>query len=217
MKILLVGNGKMGQAFLRRLDDKVVGIITPEKSEIMDIPDIIIDFSNPKMLNKTLFYAHKYQTKLIVGTTGYNNEEMAQLRELSKEIAIVYSNNFSYGIAFIESIVEKKLINRYNAKISETHSSEKSDIPSGTALELATILNTSCIVSYRENDNCGIHKITLSNPYEEIEITHKAITRDAYVEGVCDLLDWIIKKDKGFYSFRDYVRVKNSENIFENE
>ena len=89
---------------------------------------------------------------IIIGTTGYNKEKMAQIKEFSKNIPILISSNFSNGIMLIKKIIDQNNINfnDYKKTIIERHNSLKKDSPSGTALMLGELLDTNNIYSYRE-------------------------------------------------------------------
>ena len=94
MKILLIGFGKMNEAIYELYKHDVIGVINIRKKYLKGKPDIIIDFSHPNMLEETLFYSRQYGVPVLIGTTGYNEAKMAQIKELSNHVPVIMSSNF---------------------------------------------------------------------------------------------------------------------------
>ena len=207
MKILLIGFGKVNKMIFEEVKDKVVGIICETQEKILDIPDIIIDFSHPSSLDKVIQLSKKYDAKLIVGTTGYNNEKMAQIKELSNYIGVLKSENFSKGISIIKKILisHKNELDTYKKTIIERHNANKKDAPSGTALALGEIIETSNIISFRESDIIGEHSIIFEDENERIIIIHEALNRGLFINAVLKCATWLLKQKPGLYSLEDVV------------
>ena len=207
MKILLVGYGKINKLIYENVKENVIGIIDKETEFNIDIPDIIIDFSHPDLLDKTIESAKKYKAKVIIGTTGYNELKTAQIKDLSKHIAVLKSVNFSLGITLLKDILKanKLKLDMYNKTIFETHDIHKKDTPSGTATALANIIDTNNIVSYRELNAVGKHLIVFENNDEKITITHEALNRNLFIRKVLESTEWLIKQPPGLYSMEDVV------------
>ena len=76
---------------------------------------------------------------IVIGTTGFNDEQLQIIKEASQDIPVLLSYNMSKGIFFLkESIKDFLLKNQHNFEcvIHEVHHTEKVDSPSGTAIEL---------------------------------------------------------------------------------
>ena len=113
MKVLVYGYGLMGKKIAHKVrsqnDMELMGIVSyefdekvPEKTysslkECDEKADVIIDFSHPNNLNDILTYALANQTKLVIATTGYSQEQLDQIKEASKEIAIFQSYTHHWG------------------------------------------------------------------------------------------------------------------------
>lgn len=207
MKILLIGFGKINKLIFDLIKEDIVGIIDINNEQISDIPDVIIDFSHPEFLDKTISYAMQYKVPVVIGTTGYNNKKTARINQLSDFVPIMKSENFSFGIYMIKKFIaaNKKHLNEYDKKIIETHHINKKDSPSGTALSLASLLDTTNIQSKRDSDIYCIHEIVLLSENEEIKITHKIINRIEFAKWVIKSTEWLINKPKGLYTFEDYL------------
>ena len=160
MNILLNGaSGRMGNEVAMRVEKEenmqiVAGIGLEEDltgkfpiySKIEDVKekiDVIIDFSVPKATFKVLEYAEKEKTPIVIATTGFSNDELEKIEELSKEIPIFRSANMSLDINLMAEIVKKvaKVLQDTDIEIIETHHNRKIDSPSGTAILLADAIN----------------------------------------------------------------------------
>ena len=207
MRILLIGFGKVNKCLYEIVKNDVVGIVTENDENIHEIPDVIIDFSHPNALDKTLKYAVKYNAKILIGTTGYNKEKTAQIKELSEYIAVLKSENFSSGIALIKKMLisNKNKICTYNKSIIERHSKNKKDSPSGTALVLGEILETNNFICLRESDVIGEHTIILENDYEKITIIHEVFNRQLFIQGILKSINWLVNQKAGLYTFEDVI------------
>jgi 4-hydroxy-tetrahydrodipicolinate reductase len=205
MKILLIGYGKINKLIYENARENIVGIID-EKTEIIDdVPDVIIDFSHPYFLDKTIELALKYNAKVIIGTTGYNELKMAQIKDLSVFIPILKSENFSTGISIIKNFLKdnKLTLDKYKKTIFETHSVTKKDAPSGTAISLANIIDTNNIISYRELNAVGQHLLVFENDDEKITIMHEALDRKLFIKKVLESTRWLLKQEPGLYTLED--------------
>ena len=205
MNILLIGFGKINQIIYRNNTSNVVGIVDVDKKFLYQNPDIIIDFSHPNMLDKTIKYASLYKVPVLIGTTGYDEEKMAQIKELSTIVPVLMSSNFSQGIAIVSKMLKDNisLLNTYEIKIVETHQKDKVDKISGTAKMLANIIKTDNVFAERVETSVGEHKIYFSNEFEEIEISHVAKSRNVFVLGVMKAVSWLVNQPIGLYSLED--------------
>lgn len=241
IKIVISGIlGKMGQvvknelmkdnslslvgAFDRFLNDFV-------KDDLNKLPktDVLIDFTNPSLLNNLLEYAIKNKVKLVLATTGYSDEDFMKIKEASKHIPIFYSANYSIGINQLINTISKigNSINKDDElKIIDIHHKEKLDSPSGTAIYLANHLNDSLnykrkivyegddpldinIKAFREGDVVGIHEIVISNKDETIYLKHEAHNKNIFAKGALLAAKFINKKDEGLYYMKDLYGDNN--------
>lgn len=202
---MLVGFGKINKIIYDLISKEIVGIYSFDYDFLIDKPDIIIDFSSHNLISYSLDVSIKYNIPLIIGTTGYNNEEMALISEKSKIIPILKCSNFSPGINYILKILKDPFLNEYESKIIETHHKFKTDIPSGSALDLSVVLNCKNIESIRDKDKLGIHEIILFNENEKISIKHEVLNRNIFAEKVIEVSRWFINKKPGLYSYEDYI------------
>ena len=101
--------------------------------------DIIIDFTVPKCTLDILKIASKLKKSVVIGTTGFTQNEENLIKKYSKKIPILKAGNMSLGVnllMYLTEVASKSLNNDYLSKILEIHHRHKKDYPSGTALML---------------------------------------------------------------------------------
>ena len=149
--IISGGKGSMGvmvSNFINDLDDfEVIGIIDPGENEsafknfvISDdlICDYIFEFAPASVVNENIKILSSNDAKLIIGSSGVNDESIELLKNSDKGVALI--PNFSAGAAF-QKVFSEQLSNTFkNVHIVEKHHSNKEDAPSGTSKDLASSL-----------------------------------------------------------------------------
>ena len=204
MKVLLIGYGRVNKEFYKKYKSSIVGIVS--KNEIIrDKPDIVIDFSNPLLLEKSLSYAKEYNVPLLIGTTGYKEEDFNKIKEASKIIPILYSSNFSFLMNYLFKFFSCNNFSSYDKEITEIHHKKKLDKISGTALNLAKILDVYKVKSKRVEDLNGIHEVKISNSMESLIITHEAKSLEVYVTNAYLCGVWLLGKKSGYFKVEDYL------------
>ena len=214
MKFLLIGRGKMGRLLKETAlanGDEVVGMLgssdVAELSEMGKVADVVIDFSRPESLPEVCDYVRRTGTPLLSGTTGYTAAEMAQLKALGACAPVLWSANFSLGVAVLYRalrVVSDVLKPDFDIEIVETHHNQKADAPSGTAKLLLDAIDPSHVLTpvYGREGNtgkrakeeigmhalrggtvAGTHAVHFFGPDEELEFTHRAASRQIFVSG----------------------------------
>ena len=59
--------------------------------EVETAPDVIVDFSNPSLLDGILEFAVKNKTACVLATTGYSNEQIAKIKKTAEIIPIFFT------------------------------------------------------------------------------------------------------------------------------
>lgn len=98
-------------------------------------PDVIIDFSHPSALPDLLSYGKMNNVPLVLATTGYTDEERAQITAASAQIPVFFTFNMSLGINLLVELARKAtqiLGGQFDIEIVEKHHNQKKDAPSGT-------------------------------------------------------------------------------------
>ncbi len=196
VKITLVGeSGKMGQ-MITELASK-----DPEV-EIVRSGDVVIDFSTPEGTKKAIDMGKP----LVCGTTGLSEEIFQDLQALAKKVPVLYSPNFSIGIALCFEMLEtvgEKLKKLSKITIQETHHTQKVDSPSGTAKRLGELLDTDAITSERIGDVIGVHQVKFLFDHEELILKHEAFSRKAFAEGALIAAKFLFNRPAKIYKLSD--------------
>lgn len=108
---------------------------------LCEVPaDVVVDFSSPAALPALLEFGQRTHTPLVLATTGYSDEQIAQIETASHTLPIFRSANMSLGINVLLELVRTAsavLGDDYDIEIVERHHNKKLDAPSGTALMIA--------------------------------------------------------------------------------
>ncbi len=234
--------GKMVIEGCARLDDMniVAGVSQVEAScnfptyynisDVKEVADVIIDFSNPAALPELLKFAVKTNTAVVIATTGISAEDREKIKEASKSVAVFLSANTSIAMNVLFDIVRKvtaALGEDFDIEIIEKHHRRKVDAPSGTALAIANAVkdvrsdaqyvyeresvraprgkNELGIHSIRGGNIVGDHTVIFATDNEIFEITHKAQSRDLFASGAIRIAKYLAGKPSGFYEMSDML------------
>ena len=212
LKIAIVGcKGKMGSLLCHELKDDydVVGIEKGEKLEGTNA-ELVVDFASAESSVESALWCKKNAVPIIIGSTGQSAMQMKQLCEVSKSVPVFKAGNFSAGIQFLKN----SIFNFVNSEVQdvvvfEKHHKEKKDAPSGTAIEISDyILNNfkikPSVIYERGGKEIGTHSVDIYYKNEVITITHKAFSREAFVDGVKKAIIFMQKtKINGLYSMEN--------------
>ncbi len=234
MKLAIVGAGAMGRIVeeLARKHPGIeqVAVVEPACGESLwdgAQPDVIIDFSHPDALADIAAYASSKdgQVGVVFATTGYGREEEEKIKELSAEVPVIKSSNFSYGVNTMKKILAyaaSLLAGCSDMEIIEKHHSLKADAPSGTALMLAEACDPAKeriwlygrqglakrggeigIHSVRAGTIFGEHTVLFGLQDEAIEIRHTAYSKAVFAKGAIEAALWLAGRKPGFYAIED--------------
>ncbi|MCF7869635.1 MAG: 4-hydroxy-tetrahydrodipicolinate reductase [Candidatus Omnitrophica bacterium] len=176
--------------------------------------DTIIDFSAPGATLAMLKKAKDSKKSIVIGTTNLDKKQEAEIKEISKDIPVVYSPNMSIGVNLFFKILKTaaSVLKEYRVAIKEAHHIHKKDAPSGTAKKLAEIINEfgfdlgyGQIKAKRKGEIIGDHQVTFENDFDSFKIVHHAKTRDIFAQGAIIAAKWIKGKSAGLYSMEDVL------------
>jgi len=172
-------------------------------------PEILIDCSLPEAFPGTIKLVDEIKVPLVIAVTGLTNENLNQLSELSDKIPVVQSFNFSTGIQILLQLtkIAKEKLEGWDIEISETHHRFKKDKPSGTAKMIEQIFKDGKVntTSLRLGNVPGDHTVSFGGLGEVISISHRALSRRTFAEGILRSAEFILNKNNGLYSFTDVV------------
>ena len=212
--------------------------IVTDLAEVIDLVDVLIEFSNSTeaaLSHLRLLAADKNKKGMVIGTTGFNSEELKEIKELSKDIPVVLAPNMSIGVNLLFKLVEeaaKALKDKgFDIEVVEMHHRFKKDSPSGTAVKIVDILKKATgiekvvygrqgdypegrpsdeigVFALRGGDVVGDHTVIFAGIGERIELTHKAGSRDIFAKGAVEAAKWVKDKPSGLYDMMDVLGLK---------
>lgn len=248
IKLMVSGcNGKMGKEVIKEIDNfkdlllisgfdfKDIGLNTytvyNNISQIVDTPDVIIDFSFPVCTLEILKYAMHKKIPVVIATTGFTENDLSKIKQASKIIPIFYSSNMSFTINLMKKIVAQvaTVLPDTDIEIIETHHHNKIDAPSGTAIELANAISSSLpfkpdyicnrhelnkkrskheigFSSIRGGNIVGEHTVKFFGEYESFEITHKTYSRNVFAQGALKAAIFIVNQTPGLYNMNHLTK-----------
>ncbi len=245
--VICGANGKMGKTIYsciqERDDCKVVAGIDIYTEQYADFPivdapdklpvkaDVIIDFSNPASLNALLDYCLSTGTPVVLASTGYNDEQINQIKNAAQQIPVFFTFNMSLGINLLVQLAKKAasvLGDQFDIEIVEKHHNQKLDAPSGTAIMIANAINETLDNSKhyvydrhsrrqkREKSEIGMHAIrggTIVGEHdiifaghdEVITLSHSAASKTVFAEGSINAAVFLKNQSAGLYNMSALV------------
>ncbi|HON56703.1 MAG TPA: 4-hydroxy-tetrahydrodipicolinate reductase [bacterium] len=208
-------------------------ILTDNIDKFTNDCEIIIDFSTVSSTLNLLEKLKNTNKKIIIGTTGFSEDQKRIIENFSKTNAVVFSPNMSIGVNLLFKIAAEtaKIIGQnYDIEIVEAHHNKKKDSPSGTAMKLAEVIASAVnrnlekcavygregmigertkeeigILAVRAGDIVGEHTVIFAGPGERIELTHKAHSRETFANGAVNAAVWLKRKETGLYSMAEVL------------
>lgn len=213
-----------------------VQIVDDLKAVVNDI-DVLIDFSLPDATEKNMQLCAGHNVAMVIGTTGFNEQQEQVLVKASEQIAIVYAGNYSTGVNLSLKLLEmaaKAFGTDADVEVIEAHHKHKIDAPSGTAYMMAEAVaeargqNLKDVAVYgregqtgeREAGTIGIHAIRGGEIIgdhtvmfiadgEVVEITHRARARMTFAAGAVRAASWIMQQEVGQYNMQDVLGLND--------
>lgn len=247
-KIILCGaNGKMGHVIRNIVAaDKDCEIVAgiDKNTEAADFPvysdfnsikeeaDVIIDFSNPALLNSLLEYSAAKKIPVVIATTGFDDDQKKQIENAATENGVFFTYNMSLGINLLATLAKKAvdvLGNDFDIEIIEKHHNQKIDAPSGTALMLADAIceeidkpmkyeydrhskrekrskNEIGMHAVRGGTIVGEHEIIFAGRDEIITLSHSARSKEIFAVGAVNAAKYMVGKGAGLYTMKDRIK-----------
>ncbi|MBQ1449154.1 MAG: 4-hydroxy-tetrahydrodipicolinate reductase, partial [Coriobacteriales bacterium] len=101
-------------------------------------PDVMLDFTNPSVVEGNIRTALSRGVSCVVGTTGLSNEQLQDIYQTATgEAKLFVAPNFTTGAVLMMQFARMAARFFPDAEIIELHHGHKKDAPSGTAIALA--------------------------------------------------------------------------------
>lgn len=198
-----------------------------DAARVTDI-DVLVDFTQPKSIFENAKYCLNNGIKIVIGTTGLTDEQIAELKKLSqgKNTGCLIAPNFSTGAVLMMMFAKQAAKYFDNAEIIELHHNQKKDAPSGTAIKTAAMMaevkddftkgncpETETIEGARGGNaysNIHIHSVRMPGYIASQEvifgssgqimtIRHDSMDRKCYMQGVLLAVKHVAKNNDFIY------------------
>ncbi len=218
----------------------VVAGLEPLKLPVLDdagdlfaASDAVLDFTAPAVSVAHAALAAQHRKVHVIGTTGLESDQIAQLERAGRATAIVFAPNMSLGVNLLLAAVEqvaRSLESDWDIEIVEMHHRHKVDAPSGTALalgraaaagrgvkldEVAVRVRDGIVgarargeigfATLRGGDVVGDHTVIFAGEGERVELSHKAGNRTIFARGAIRAAQWARGRKPGLYGMKDVL------------
>jgi 4-hydroxy-tetrahydrodipicolinate reductase len=193
--------------------------------------DVFLSFTSADAELMNLPHVVHLRKPLVIGTTGFSQDQRARLESIVKPVPAVITPNFSVGANFLFALTEKlsQLPPSYDFSIIETHHNRKNDAPSGTASSIADILKARRgytrivhgrtglsprspeeleVLSVRGGGIPGQHEVLAAGASEMIRLEHMVFSRLAFVAGALLAAGWIVRQKPGLYGMEEVLGLQ---------
>ena len=210
--------------------------VTADLKQGLQGAQVLIDFTRPDATLAHLAVCRELGVGLVIGTTGFDDAQKAEIAAAAKTIPIVFSPNMSVGVNVTFKLLElaaKALSTGYDIEVIEAHHRHKVDAPSGTALKMGEVIagalgrdladcavyercghtgerdpSTIGFATIRGGDIVGDHTVLFAGTGERIEISHKSSSRAGYAQGSLRAVRFLAGRAPGLYDMADVLNLR---------
>ena len=210
--------------------------ITDELDRVLQNADVVIEFSKPEAAVGYLQQVVNTDKAIVIGTTGFDSDELATVKELASQIRCVMAPNMSLGVnVMIQALdlIAKALGDDYNIEVIEAHHNHKADSPSGTAFRLTETVTTALgrdldevgvygrhgivgarprkqigVHAIRGGDIAGDHTVLFATEGEQLSVVHRAHSPEAFAKGAIRATRWVIDAPRGLHDVSEVLFQK---------
>jgi 4-hydroxy-tetrahydrodipicolinate reductase len=227
MRIVIVGNGKMGKAVAALAEERghqvLAALGAGENAggkaltrDRLTGADVAVEFTRPDAVVGNLERLIEAGIPTVTGTTGWASELPRMIQLVMRHGgALLHSANFSIGVQlFLRAAQQlgREFAGRsgFDAFILEEHHAAKRDAPSGTARALQEKLHevdgerSFPITSVRLGAIPGTHRLTYDGPFESVSLSHIARSRQGFAAGALAAAEWL-PGHPGVHRFEDML------------
>ncbi|ORU93392.1 MAG: 4-hydroxy-tetrahydrodipicolinate reductase [Cycloclasticus sp. symbiont of Bathymodiolus heckerae] len=199
--------------------------------------DVLVDFTRPEACLEKLAFCEANNKAIVIGTTGFTDEQKEQITSASERIPVVFAPNMGIGVNVTLKLLElaaKAIGQTVDIEVIEAHHKHKVDAPSGTALKMGEVVaeamgqklddvgvyaregitgerdeGTIGFSTIRGGDIVGEHTVMFIDEGERIEISHKATSRMTFATGAIRAACWVSMQSAGLYDMQDVLGLKD--------
>ncbi|UHJ64719.1 4-hydroxy-tetrahydrodipicolinate reductase [Melaminivora jejuensis] len=233
----VAGSPAMGQDAAAFLGQNTGVAITADLRAGLADADVLIDFTRPEGTLAHAAVCTELGVQMVIGTTGFSEEQKRQLQQAAETIALVLAPNMSVGVNVTLKLLQqaaRALDDSYDIEVIEAHHKHKVDAPSGTALKMGEVIaqaqgtrladravyeryghtgerksGSIGFATVRGGDIVGDHTVLFAGTGERLEITHKSSSRAGYAQGSLRAVRFLAGQRSGMYDMFDVLGLQD--------
>lgn len=151
LRVAVLGaKGRIGSEAVRAVEaaedmELVAALSRGDKLEALVEADaqVVVELTTPASVMGNLDFCVRHGIHAVVGTTGWTDERLAQLRswlETFPETGVLIAPNFSIGAVLTMKFAQQAAPYFESVEVVELHHPNKADAPSGTATRTAQLI-----------------------------------------------------------------------------
>lgn len=195
--------------------------------------DVLIDLTTPEIGRKHTEAAIAHGVRPVVGTTGFNEEELKDLSKTAeeKQLGVIIAPNFAMGAILMMKFSQMAAKYFPDVEIIEQHHDKKLDAPSGTAIKTAELISKvreekeqghkneeETLQGARGGNFQGMHihsvrlpgrvahqEVIFGGDGQTLTIRHDSINRESFMSGVKLAVETVMKIDVLVYGLENII------------
>lgn len=196
--------------------------LVSEISALQSLPDVIVDFTEPKSVLANVLQSLERGMHVVVGTTGLSQADLTRISHAAEaaERGVIIAPNFAIGAVLMMHFAAKAAKFFPHVEIIELHHDQKKDAPSGTAIKTAEMIRearrtvpTTSVGETVETvsgarggqiDGIHIHSVRLPGliahqevifglPGQTLTLRHDSLNRESFMPGVLLAIREVVK------------------------
>ena len=212
--------------------------VRPDLEPVLSAIDVLIDFTAPAATMRHLALCRRIGSRMVIGTTGLDAEQRADITAAGADTGIVFAPNMSVGVNLCLKLLDlaaRVLGDEVDIEIVEAHHRHKVDAPSGTAIRMGEVVasalgrdldevavygreghtgvrerKTIGFETIRAGDVVGEHSVWFASEGERVEIAHKASSRMTFASGAARAARWIAERKTGLHDMQDVLGLRDT-------
>ena len=145
---VLGARGRMGRTVAAAVEQAgdcqlVAAVDTGDALDALSAADVVVDFTTPDAVMGNLQWCIEAGKHCVVGTTGFTDERIAQVRawcESVPSVGVLIAPNFGIGAVLMMRFAAMAAPYFESVEVVELHHPDKVDAPSGTARHTAHLI-----------------------------------------------------------------------------
>lgn len=196
-------------------------------------PQVLVDLTSPEAVYKHTKEALELNMRPVVGTTGFSDEELKELTQLSKDsgVGCIIAPNFAVGAVLMMKFAEQAAKYLPDVEIIEMHHDQKLDAPSGTAMKTAHMISSQREIHEQGHvheketlqgarganyDGMRIHsvrlpglvahqQVLLGGDGQLLTLRHDSFNRGSFMSGVVLSINKVMETEKLIYGLEHII------------